>query len=68
VPFLLSFVTFLGPSNGFLQNNNVYLIEIEGKQVHTLESSIAYWKKLNIAWPQQKPAKNVDNFKTSYDM
>jgi hypothetical protein len=39
---LLSFVTFLGPSNGFLQNNNASLIEIEGKQVQTLESSIAY--------------------------
>jgi hypothetical protein len=42
VPFLLSFVTFFGPSNGFLQNNNASLIEIEGKQVQTLESSIAY--------------------------
>jgi hypothetical protein len=34
-----------------LQNNNASLIEIEGKQVQTLESSIAYWQNLDIAWP-----------------
>jgi len=52
----------------FYKTNFSFLIEIEVKLTHTLESSMAYWQHLDISWPQQVPTEGVDKPKTSQDI
>ncbi len=66
-PFLLSLATYFNQVMVFYKINVSFLIEIEVKLTHTLESSMAYWQHLDIAWPQQVPTKGVDKPKTSQD-
>jgi hypothetical protein len=51
----------------FYKINFASLIEIEVKLTYTLESSMAHWQHLDIAWPQQVPTKGVNKPKTSQD-
>jgi hypothetical protein len=51
---------FLDQVMVFSKIDYAFLIEKKGKLTHALESSIAYWHHLDIAWPQQEPTKGVN--------
>jgi hypothetical protein len=51
----------------FYKIDYVFLIKIEVKLTHTLESSMAYYQHLDILWPQQALTKGVNNPKISQD-
>jgi hypothetical protein len=40
-------------------------IEIEFKLAHTFESSMEYWKHLEMPWPKQNPTNGANNPNTS---
>jgi hypothetical protein len=50
---------FLVQMTVFYKTNFIFLIEIEVKLTHTLESSMAYWQHLDIAWPPNKSLQKV---------
>ncbi len=52
----------------FFTKHMFLYIEIEVKPTHILESFVAYWQHLDIAWPQHDPTKSVDNPKIPWDI